>query len=61
MNEILAVIFVLALFILSTAGREFERIDEGWLERTELRNEGLDFETGMEKIDSLWNVIMKWK
>ena len=28
-----------------------------WIERTELRNEGLNFEDGMEIQDSLWDVI----
>lgn len=60
MNELIVIAFVVALFVLSIGGLEGERTDSiynAWVERTELRNEGLDFETGMKRIDSLWNVI----
>jgi len=60
MSDIIVALFVLALIFISTAGREFETdaVYESWLERTELRNEGLSFEEGMRKIDSLW---IKWQ
>ncbi len=47
MNTIIAVIFVLVMIILSTAGREFERADT-WQTY---------FDRGMEVQDSLWNEI----
>jgi len=65
MNGILAAIFVLAIFFLSTAGREFEYQDsltnrpdvdiifQGYLDAWE----ELGSEEGMRKQDSLWNVI----
>ena len=59
--NIIVVLFVLALIFISTAGREFETDAESWLERTELRNEGLSFEEGMRKIDSLWTVWQEMK
>ena len=61
MTDIIVILFVLALIFISTAGREFETdaVYDAWLERTELRNEGLSFEEGMRKIDSLWQEI-KW-
>ena len=58
------IIFVVAVFALMVWSSEDEITDSAyndWLERTELRSEGLDFEDGMEKIDSLWSVIKKWK
>ena len=47
MNTIIAIIFVLVMIILSTAGREFER---DW--RTY-------FDKGMERQDSLWKEIQQ--
>lgn len=47
MNTIIAIIFVLVLFVLSTAGREFERVDT-WQ---------IYFDRGMEIQDSLWKEI----
>ena len=58
------IIFVVAVFALMVWSSEDERTDSvynNWLERTELRSEGLDFEDGMGKIDSLWGVIKEWE
>ena len=63
MNSWIVIIFVLALFALSMGGLEDERnrVWTDWVERTELRNEGLAFEEGMRKIDSLWTVWQEMK
>ncbi len=61
-----AIIFFVIIIALTIAGREGERnslynvLYDNWVERTELRNEGLSFEEGMKKIDSLWTVIQEW-
>ncbi len=65
MNDIIAIIFVLALIFISTAGREFEAgrdttisiecID--WEEIAKSATEGMNFKEGMEVVDSLWDVI----
>ena len=47
MNELIAILFVIALFFLSTAGEEFERTDT-WQTY---------FEREMEIQDSLWEEI----
>ena len=49
MNTILAIIFVLVMIIISTAGREFERVDT-WQTY---------FDRGMEIQDSLWKEIQR--
>ncbi len=49
MNELIAILFVIALFFLSTAGRELERIDT-WQTY---------FEREMEIQDSLWQEIQR--
>ena len=49
MNELIAALFIIALFILSTAGREFERTDT-WQTY---------FERGIEIQDSLWKEIQR--
>ncbi len=47
MNTILAIIFVLVMIILSTAGREFERDWQTY------------FDKGVERQDSLWQEIQR--
>ena len=47
MNTILAVIFVLVMIIISTAGREFERDWQTYFDR------------GMEVQDSIWQEIQR--
>ncbi len=47
MSDILAIIFVLVLFLLSTAGREFERDWQTYFDR------------GMEVQDSIWQEIQR--
>ena len=49
MNELIAILFVIALFFLSTAGEEFERTDT-WQTY---------FEREMEIQDSLWQEIQR--
>ena len=65
MNTIIAIIFVLVLFILSTAGREFEVGRDtttmlecvDWEKIAKSATEGMNFKEGMQVVDSLWNVI----
>ena len=54
MNDIIAIIFVLAVIFISTAGRQFEYQDtfDNWE-----AVEDTTFEEGMVILDSLWNVI----
>ena len=49
MNELIAALFIIALFFLSTAGEEFERTDT-WQ---------TCFEREMEVQDSLWKEIQR--
>ena len=60
--NIIVILFVLALIFISTAGREFEDTAYNeWFAIRESRNEGLSFEEGMKKIDSLWTVWQEMK
>ena len=65
MNELIAILFVMALFFLLTVGEEFEAGRDttisikctDWEKIAKSATEGMNFNGGMEDVDSLWDVI----